>query len=131
MALIKCTECGREVSDRAAACPGCGAPPKSTVTTQGAAGTGKGTSRTQALLIVGAIVAVPVVWALFFDKPKSQEEIAAREQRITDGMRVEQCEDRYEEMNKDRQYTPDVLRIHSMACRKLREDYKAKWGRDP
>ena len=26
MALIKCDECGREISDRAAACPGCGAP---------------------------------------------------------------------------------------------------------
>ncbi|MFZ6696827.1 zinc-ribbon domain-containing protein [Stenotrophomonas acidaminiphila] len=26
MALIKCTECGRELSDKAAACPGCGAP---------------------------------------------------------------------------------------------------------
>ena len=26
MALIKCDECGREISDRAAACPNCGAP---------------------------------------------------------------------------------------------------------
>lgn len=26
MALIKCGECGREISDRAGACPGCGAP---------------------------------------------------------------------------------------------------------
>jgi hypothetical protein len=26
MALIKCSECGKEVSDRAAACPGCGNP---------------------------------------------------------------------------------------------------------
>ena len=26
MALIKCSECGREISDRAEACPGCGAP---------------------------------------------------------------------------------------------------------
>jgi len=26
MALVKCTECGKEVSDKAAACPGCGAP---------------------------------------------------------------------------------------------------------
>lgn len=26
MALIKCTECGKEVSDKAAACPNCGAP---------------------------------------------------------------------------------------------------------
>ena len=26
MSLIKCTECGREISNRAASCPGCGAP---------------------------------------------------------------------------------------------------------
>lgn len=26
MALIKCTECGRDISDRASNCPGCGAP---------------------------------------------------------------------------------------------------------
>lgn len=28
MALVKCGECGRMVSDKAAACPGCGAPPE-------------------------------------------------------------------------------------------------------
>lgn len=26
MALIKCTECGREISDKAQSCPGCGSP---------------------------------------------------------------------------------------------------------
>ena len=26
MALINCTECGKEISDKAAACPNCGAP---------------------------------------------------------------------------------------------------------
>ena len=26
MALISCTECGKEVSDKASSCPGCGAP---------------------------------------------------------------------------------------------------------
>lgn len=29
MALIKCPECGKEISDRAAACPNCGCPIKS------------------------------------------------------------------------------------------------------
>ncbi len=27
MALMQCSECGRTISDQAAACPGCGAPP--------------------------------------------------------------------------------------------------------
>ena len=26
MALVKCGECGKEISDKAATCPGCGAP---------------------------------------------------------------------------------------------------------
>lgn len=26
MAMIKCPECGRDISDAASACPGCGAP---------------------------------------------------------------------------------------------------------
>jgi hypothetical protein len=30
MALIKCGECGHQVSTRAEACPGCGAKPKTT-----------------------------------------------------------------------------------------------------
>jgi hypothetical protein len=37
MALVECSECGREISDKAAACPGCGAPVVSTVTGQDAA----------------------------------------------------------------------------------------------
>lgn len=31
MALVSCQECGKQVSDKAAACPGCGAPPSSAV----------------------------------------------------------------------------------------------------
>jgi len=31
MALIKCSECGKDVSDRAASCPNCGAPLRSAV----------------------------------------------------------------------------------------------------
>ena len=33
MALIKCSECGREISDKAATCPGCGAPVSIATTT--------------------------------------------------------------------------------------------------
>ena len=29
MALIECTECGKQISDQAATCPGCGAPVRS------------------------------------------------------------------------------------------------------
>ncbi len=39
MALIKCSECGREISDKAGACPGCGAPVSSPTTNQSMAPT--------------------------------------------------------------------------------------------
>lgn len=57
MALIECGECGREVSDKAASCPGCGSP----MATQRVS-TGKGTSggtleAVGFLLIVGGMVA--------------------------------------------------------------------------
>jgi len=35
MALIKCSECGREISDKAATCPGCGAPVSTSTKAQG------------------------------------------------------------------------------------------------
>lgn len=35
MALIKCPECGRDVSDRAASCPGCGCPVQQVLTPKG------------------------------------------------------------------------------------------------
>ena len=34
MTLIKCTECGREISDKAGACPGCGAPISTSANTE-------------------------------------------------------------------------------------------------
>lgn len=63
MALIECTECKRSISDRAAACPHCGAPlgalERRVVTTQA---TGKGPKLVQlagfALIVVGVISCV-------------------------------------------------------------------------
>jgi predicted lipid-binding transport protein (Tim44 family) len=44
MALIKCRECGREVSDKAQACPNCGAP----IASAGATSPGAGAAAAQA-----------------------------------------------------------------------------------
>ena len=55
MALIKCRECGREISDQAPACPGCGVPTVTdkVVTTQQ---TGKGWKGLQAVGVMMIIV---------------------------------------------------------------------------
>ena len=61
MALTQCPECDREMSDRAAACPGCGAPnaaaPRAVVTIEA---TGK---RWKALQLGGSLVAILSLFA--------------------------------------------------------------------
>lgn len=41
MALIKCPECGKEISDQAASCPNCGCPMKETNSDSGSNNSGK------------------------------------------------------------------------------------------
>ncbi len=158
MALINCTECGREVSDKAAACPGCGAPvvppplaapapppPLPPPPRQEPMPRIKGLWLYVGLLV--AVLAGATVWGVLSQPTpeqkaaaaarKAKDEAIAAEQRAQQESRrhekfaVEFCETRYKEMNADRQYTPAMLRLHSMTCRKMRDDYRAKWGQDP
>lgn len=70
MALINCTECGKSVSPKAAACPNCGAPIASLAAA--ARVRSKNSSRTKVLL---ALVAIPVLLVMCNrgnDKPPAQ-----------------------------------------------------------
>lgn len=53
MALIKCTECGKEVSKKAPSCPNCGNPIKGSAQEMGGCGL--------FFLIVGAIVVAAII----------------------------------------------------------------------
>lgn len=73
MALTKCGECGREVSNQALACPGCGAPIKPAVVVPPKEKTGCGT------MVIGGIAGLIVLSAIInaidettttTDKPK-------------------------------------------------------------
>lgn len=74
MALVKCTDCGREISDRAASCPACGAPVSAgtsdevapAATPRGPAGRGTGSTLgiTAVVLGLGAVV-MPYFAAVF------------------------------------------------------------------
>jgi hypothetical protein len=59
MALIKCHECGKEVSTEAAACPSCGAKPKPAQTSS------LKKKRSPIWLIIGALVIVGVIGSIF------------------------------------------------------------------
>lgn len=74
MALVNCTECGREISDRAVACSACGAPVSAATsdevspaaTRRGAAGRGTGSTLGIAAVVLGlAAVVMPYFAAVF------------------------------------------------------------------
>lgn len=58
MAMIKCKECGKDISNQAASCPHCGAPVKKPARTYGC-----GTA-----IILAAVVAIPLV--MFMGSPR-------------------------------------------------------------
>lgn len=144
MALITCRECGHQVSDQAAACPSCGAPvervPSPILTPSSvsqnpsnAASVGKAF-----LILVGLGVGFVILASInehYNPAPPLTEAQAASVQEGIDRQReqraIEYCDDRYKEMNADRQYTPEMLRFHSTTCDKMRSDYRAKWGQEP
>lgn len=151
MALIKCSECGREISDKAEACPGCGAPVEvAVVPPEGQAehvvpapfdANAQKHAQRQVYIGVLIVIAVVAVLGVFANKmgheanhPADPAAIARKadaDERDRMQQTIEYCEERYKEINADRQYTPDMLRFHSMACQKLRDDFRAKWGRYP
>lgn len=142
MSLIKCDECGREISDKAAACPGCGAPvlastpvPAPAIELQQAtapADDKRGIVFAPIVIISVATAVAVLLSAISPDRSSKSQVTAAREADERNRLKhtIEYCEDRYKEMNADRQYTPDMLRFHSRACERMREDYKSRWGRE-
>lgn len=65
MALIKCPECGKEISDAAESCPNCGYPIKGQQQIGDSDGLGKGQETKKlktVLFIVVGIILVVIVW---------------------------------------------------------------------
>ncbi|MDG9986832.1 hypothetical protein ACL5HQ_20105 [Stenotrophomonas maltophilia] len=87
------------------------------------------------LVLLLALVGV-LLWKMAFKAavPQTQaeakaEQAEAAEKNLLDA--VERCDKRYAQMNSDRQYTTGDLRVYAQLCKNLRDDYKAKWGREP
>ncbi|WP_147433902.1 hypothetical protein [Stenotrophomonas rhizophila] len=154
MALVRCEECTREISDRATSCIGCGAPValrgEQNQATQNHSELRKIDSVLATVSTVNSrhnklwpyfLILAAMLLLLFFrisasgtsqSSPSEALEIhQQREEQRKSARAVAFCDDEYKRMNSDRQYTPDVLQFHSMACRKMRDDYRAKWGREP
>lgn len=151
MALVACEECGREISDRSAACVGCGAPTPEPVQAPDSVASKQSTELPGAparaersefrlflwiSLILLSVVAVSLLWRMASSGPaaRSPAEIEAKrksEEQTNVLLAVKDCENRYAQMNSDRQYTPAELRAYAQVCQQIRSNYKAKWGVDP
>lgn len=122
MALITCSDCGTQVSDRAAACPKCGGPidstaqPHVTQPEKGSSGAGKAI-----LAVVGALLLILLV--IGFSSASTPE----AKQRAKERTAIDYC---WKEQRRA-SLTPAEARFIAGACEKMEDDFRAKHHRNP
>lgn len=124
MALVKCKECSREVSDQAAACVGCGAPipknpgPAAYMPPPEARGMGLGA---KLAIVAGAIVVAFFGFgAVMSNTPEGQTRIKARDA-------IAFC---WEEQGR-KSLDAASQRLAAGACEGMENAYEQKFGRRP
>lgn len=122
MALITCSDCGSQVSDRAAACPKCGGPIGSNAQ-PAAAHPEKVSSGAGKIFLVIAVAVLAIFFAFGFAISSSPE----GEQRSKDRAAIDYC---WQEQRRA-SLAPDEARFIAGACEKMEDDFRAKHGRSP
>ncbi|GHH52439.1 zinc-ribbon domain-containing protein [[Pseudomonas] boreopolis] len=134
MALIQCSECGRQISDKASACPSCGAP--AAVAMRQVASTSiashvpaPGTSAgAKVLMWIGIPVGVLVLLLAYGNKLANTPDGKARTQSRAE---IAVCEQRVRDLKDDPRSTSGTIGFVMDTCAKMRSDYRGKWGREP
>ena len=98
MALIKCSECGKEISEKAKVCPSCGNPISDTG--------GKTSKRWLWLIVIGVIVGF-VIWAVN-DYSENAMTSEKAEQRLNDAF--EKYKEDLKKEEKDARQNLDIIR---------------------
>lgn len=106
MALIRCTECNKEISTGASSCPHCGTRPKR--------------SRT-GLWVTFGVIGAGILWAAV--SPTSAEDEAKNKERRV----IETCWDQQKMKSNDSAES----RFIAGACERMEAEYTAKHGRKP
>jgi hypothetical protein len=106
MALVPCAECGTEISDKAAACPKCGAKPKR--------------SLTWLWWVIGLFCAIIFIGVVAGSTPEAKA-------RARDKEAIELCW----RGQKDPTFEPATARFIASTCQKMESDYTAKYGSAP
>lgn len=101
MAMIRCPECGKEISDKAKVCPNCGAPAPSAVEKkENAKETAKIVAFRIFLFIVTVAVIAAAVWYYSWSKAKAEQEEKERFESSEFGQYLAGVEEDIEEANK-------------------------------
>lgn len=129
MALITCPECGREISNQAATCQGCGAPAHKVVPAQIVPVSSAGR---QILIAIVALVGIAVVTlAVFALLPAPNRGPTVGDVQSKERNAVRFCWEDYAKKKDDPRLDRSTLGFVYTVCEKKQNDYRAKWGRDP
>jgi hypothetical protein len=109
MALQPCTECGVQISDKAIACPQCGAAPDKPKKT-----------RWWLLIVLVVFALLLVMFYIIGSSPAVQERANAKEN-------IDFC---WSEQKRP-SFDPATARFVAGACEKMEADYREKYGRSP
>lgn len=121
MALEVCTECGNSVSDRAAACPKCGAP----VSTKAKYVPEPSHWIRNTVCLAAILFGGFLLWGFMLaGTPEGKERIKMRDA-------IEYCDSQTTRLKDDPRMSAGAVGLHMDACDKLRNDYRAKWSREP
>ena len=128
--MIACAECGKEISDKAAACPHCGAPvaaalaktsggplPKPPPVANGGAARWKWFVG----IPVAGFVAVMVFGTIAGNSPEGKERASQRRA-------IALC---WDMLHDKRGLAPSAVTLASATCSRMESDYRSQWGREP
>lgn len=134
MALLSCPDCGHQVSDQAPSCPSCGRPlaRTSTATHQATAPVLPEKKSSGCLTVVLILLAIPVgIFLIFFVQAMLSSDDPEVKARHKAADVIEYCEADYQKKTQDPRLSREALGFVYGVCEKLKDDYRAKYGRDP
>lgn len=132
MALMPCSECGKQISSLAVACPQCGAPvserDEAPSTQQSESGASQDGNRgcLQVALVIAALIAASSIVLVVVTANDAKSDPRSAEQR-RDEKAIELCWESHDR----RSLEPSSKRFIASACEKMESDFRTQYGREP
>lgn len=124
MALVSCSECGKEISDKATSCPHCGAPKTGNAATQASSVQPQAKKGGLWKWVIGIPIAlfafVMIVGSNLANTPEGREKASARE-------KIGACWDIQQKKSLD----PSTARFTARMCETMEDDFRKRYGVNP